>query len=154
MVGSSRINSLFILLLIGFVIGLELRDFCVFNGGPIVCNDYLEMKYELEYGIMMIYYYDMLILSIKIDAATGTSALRINFDPTGISIRSCQISKIGCDSFGISLPTTIAAAIQIKNETEMKYEGGSFVPQTQIQIQSQYATSHLAHEPFYFVIFF
>ena len=134
-------DSLFILLLIGFVIGLELRDFCVFNDGMIVYNDCFEMEYELEYGIIMMYYY---VLSIKIDSATSIPVSRVNFDPTGI--RSCQISKLGCDSFGVSSPRTVTAAIPIKNENEMKYEGGALVPQTETQIQSRYETSHLTDD--------
>ena len=138
-------DSLFILLLIVCVMGLELCKFCVFNGGIIVYNDCFEMKYELECE-----YYCDILLSMKIDAPTATSASTMHLNQIGN--RSYQISRIGCNAFGVSSPTTTKTAISITNENEMKYEGGLLVPQAQIQIQiqSQHATPHLAEKPFHF----
>ena len=121
MIGSLRMDSLFI--------GLELCEFCAFNDGKTVYNDCFEMKYELEC-------YD--ILSIKIDAA-------VNFNTIGI--RSCQISRVGCNSFGVSSPTAIKAAILI-NKNEMKYAGS--LPVAQPQTQSQHAAPYLAEVLFNF----
>ena len=133
MIGSSRMDSLFI--------GLELCDFCVFNDGIVVYNDCFEMKYELECG-----YCNDMLLSIKIDAAIAIPASTANFHT--FRIKLCQISRIGCNSFGVTSPTTITAAISIKNENEMKYEGNLLTPQA--QTQSQHDTPHLAEQSFNF----
>ena len=115
-------------------IGLELCEFCVFNDGLIVYNDCFEMKYEWE----CVYYCDIL-LSIKVDAAVNLNT---------IGIRSCQIIRIGCNSFSVSSPTAITAGMLIKNEKEMKYKHSLLVPQA--QTQSQHATPLLAEKSFNF----
>ena len=129
MTGSLRMDSLFILLIIGCVIAVELCklwEFCVLNNGIIVGNDCFEMKYELGCG----YYY--ILLSIKIDTATGTLASTVHFNLIGI--RSCHISRIRRHLFCVLSPSILAATISIECDNEMKYESGTS--------QTQHATPH------------
>ena len=112
-------DSLFIVLLIGCVIGLEICDFCVFNDEIIVYNDCLEMKYELECKMIVI------LLSCIIGATTATHHSTINLD--SIVIGLYQTSRIGYDSIGVSSPTTI------QNENKMQEESDPLLQQTQIQ---------------------
>ena len=113
-------DSLFVLILIGCVIKLELCGFSVFNDEIIVYNDFFEMKYELECK-----YYCRILLSCIIDAATGTHAPAINLD--SIVTGRCQTSRIGYCLFGVSSPTTI------QNENKVQDNSDPSLPQTQIQ---------------------
>ena len=124
-------DSLFIILSIGCVIGSESFEFCVFNNEVIICKDGFVLKYELECR-----YCDVL-LSMTIDAAT---TVPIHFILTGNE--SCQICRIGSNLSGVLSPTTIPAATSIEYENEMKYES-----QSQLQAISHHATPHLANKP-------
>ena len=118
---TSNKDYIFILILIGCIVGLESCKFCVFSEEIIVCNDSFKLEYKSERG----HYCDTL-LSIKIDAATCTPASTINFDAIGI----------GFNLFDVLSPTTITA-IAMENEKEA-------APQPRIQ------TSHLADKSFNF----
>ena len=128
-IGCSRTDTLFILLLIERVIecavGLETYEFCIFN------NDDFESGCRYC-GIM------------TFDAATST---RASTDAIGIGIGSFEIGQICFYLFGILSPTTIAA-VSIKNENEMKYEGGTPAPQPQPrpQAQSAHQTQHTSNK--------
>ena len=132
MIESPRMDRLFILLLIGCVIGLKLCEFCVFNkNGIIVCNDCFEMKYELEYG----YCDDIMRILLTLRFFSDISAINIinnkNISNINVNINMNSINSVDLNLLHIisnfkyilchlrkyNIPSILA-----KNEMQIDYE--------------------------------